>query len=492
MNSRNYIAEALTEHDKFITGINKATSQLFSDTQCETLFKSEKREIRAYRDDANAVIYLLDKQKNNIDVKISDIPYYNKEKSIKEIIHWDIIAKNIATKKTFNLYLPLIITCDLNKKEINKNLTEEQFEKNMLNSGSENDEKSILSFIACIKSMYGNNYLSNSTFFNAFFNKEVKCTSDVSTLQQYTHFLSNKGYMSSIESEFFKQLTVSAFSDTQPKLTDWVINIKAMLTSCKANQFISYQKAYVFNDLDNRVWINNDKLVISDQNLCFYVDIKNDNNFKIYALSKEYARDTKIIEKLEQAITNKTVNELKDVFLEVKEGQIIALNNAYTYCFELDVIYSVKSMKTDEVLRVTYPVDITSYAYQRDYYHYKFGLTEFEFIVQAMMTLGGGFDYDKEKGIFVNDNVTYIPNLPKAPNTPDIKIETFRYLSPKSISHLNKDWLTAIKFAVTVLKRDNPKPVVFYNAENEQDAVDKAIKYYELKIREIEKSNISK
>lgn len=45
------------------------------------------------------------------------------------------------------------------------------------------------------------------------------------------------------------------------------------------------------------------------------------------------------------------------------------------YCFELDMKYSVKAMKEDGVLQVEYPVDITSYEYQRDYYHHRFGLS---------------------------------------------------------------------------------------------------------------------
>lgn len=77
----------------------------------------------------------------------------------------------------------------------------------------------------------------------------------------------------------------------------------------------------------------------------------------------------------------------------------------------------------------------------------------------------------------------------KHQNTRDVKIEQFNYLSPKSNSYLNKDWLEAIKFAVEVFKRDNPKPIVYYNAENEQEVIDKAIKYYELKINKLENNN---
>lgn len=486
MRDRNYIAEALNKNNDFIAEMDKATTKMFNDVGCEELFKNKKREIKAYRDDENAVIYLFDKKDNKIEVLIEEIHSFNKKGSIKEIIHWDIIARG---NKVEELHKPKVIVCDYDRKAMNKEITEEVFEEQMLNGKSEEESKTLMSFISNIKKVFGEKYLNNSEFLNAFLKSGVECTSDVGTIQQYCQLLSDKGYMKNIDKEFFKGLTVEAFKDYQPKLADWIIGMNSMLKSCEENKFTSYKKAYEFNDLDNHVWTKNGKLVVSSQNLGFYFHIQDDNNFKIYTLFKEYESEDKEISRIEKAISSGTINELKDVFMEVKDGQITALNDAYMYCFELDMKYSVKAMKEDGVLKVEYPVDITSYEYQRDYYHHRFGLNEFEFIAQAMMTLGGGFEYDKEKGIFVDDSITYIPNLPKAPNTRDVKIEKFTYLSPKSISYLNKDWLDATKFAVEVLKRDNPKPIVYYNADNEQDAINKAIKYYELKIGKLENNN---
>ena len=70
-------------------------------------------------------------------------------------------------------------------------------------------------------------------------------------------------------------------------------------------------------------------------------------------------------------------------------------------CLELDIDYSKRAMINEKVLEINYPVDITSYEYQKNYYHHCYGLNEFEFIAQAMMTLGGGFDYDRNKGAFI-------------------------------------------------------------------------------------------
>lgn len=69
------------------------------------------------------------------------------------------------------------------------------------------------------------------------------------------------------------------------------------------------------------------------------------------------------------------------------------------------------------------------------------------------MTLGCGFDYDKNLGNFVDTRVKYIPNLPQSPNTRHEKITNFNYLYPKTISYLNADWLDGLKYAVEVLKK---------------------------------------
>ena len=137
-------------------------------------------------------------------------------------------------------------------------------------------------------------------------------------------------------------------------------------------------------------------------------------------------------------------------------------------------------MINQKVLEINYPVDITSYEYQKNYYHHCYGLNEFEFIAQAMMTLGGGFNYDKKKGAFINDRAKYIENLKEAPSTREQPVKNFNYLYPTDITYLNKDWLDAIKYAVDVLKNDRPIPMVFTKTDV-NESLNSAIEYYENK-----------
>lgn len=74
------------------------------------------------------------------------------------------------------------------------------------------------------------------------------------------------------------------------------------------------------------------------------------------------------------------IKELKDVALKVENGKIINLNYSLMYCFELDMQFSVTAMKERWIFKKEYPVDITSYQYQKDYYAHKYKLSEFAFI----------------------------------------------------------------------------------------------------------------
>ena len=132
----------------------------------KSYLKIKKREIKAYRDDENAVIYLFDKKDNKIEVLIEEIHSFNKKGSIKEIIHWDIIARG---NKVEELHKPKVIVCDYDRKAMNKEITEEVFEEQILNGKSEEESKTLMSFISNIKKVFGEKYLNNSEFLNAFF-----------------------------------------------------------------------------------------------------------------------------------------------------------------------------------------------------------------------------------------------------------------------------------------------------------------------------------
>lgn len=491
--SREYnpITDAMSQETEFVANVTEATKRLFDSDSLEVLYTNKNREIKAFKDMDNMVVYVLDRQDKKINVNIDDIHDFNKKKSIKEIIYWEYKEKN---GKVEDLHMATVIECSLEKAKKSESKkeklpkTEEEFEATLRKKMPEENQDLADRFMKTLKGVYGENFLSNPDFISGFSKSEnhVVCSTDVGTIAQYTELLNKKGLLAEVyPDDFFMKLNVGAIPKYQAMLPDWIIGMNGMRKACEENKYTSYKKSFEFNDADNNVWVKQDKLLVTSQNVGFYFYIKDDNNFNVYLLEKENKGLDKEIKRIESAIEDGTVREIKDIVLKVENGKITNLNYSLMYCFDLDMEYSVKAMKDQGIYTVEYPVDMTSYQYQKDYYANRYGISEFEFVAQAMMTIGGGFDYDKEKGIFIDDSVKYIPNLPKAKNTRDQTFKKFNYLYPKKISHLNADWLEGLKYAVEVLKRDRPAPIA-YEGDDVEDALNKAIKYYEIKISKLE------
>lgn len=492
MRENNPVSHAISKETKFLDEITAATSSFFENENLEVLFKDNQREIKAYRDNENMCIYVLDKTDKKITINIDDIHDFNKKSSIKEIIYWQYKEKN--GKAEDDLHMVTVIDCIFEKeKKVKKELpqTEEEFETKLLQTLTTEDEKAGLQkMIASLKRVFGDNYLSNEGFKSGFegTGTRVECSTDVSNIEGYMKLLNDKGYMSSVyPMEFFRKLNESAYPKFQAMLPDWQFAMNGLRKACEENKHTTQDKAFFFNDSDNYVWAKKNKLFLTNQNIGFYFDIKDDNNFVVYFLAKEYCSINKEIKRIDTALKEGTLHPLRDIAFKVEDGKVTSLNYSLMYSFELDIEFSVKAMKSEGIFTMEYPVDTTSYQYQKNYYAQRFNISEFEFVAQAMMTIGGGFKYNKELGNFVDDGVKYIPNLPEAPNTRDQKFTGFNYLYPKKISHLNADWLDGLKYAVEVLKRDRPIPIAF-EGDDVQDALNKAIKYFEIKIEKLEKN----
>lgn len=488
--THNPLTDVLNDEKEFLQDVNKSTARFFENESLEVLYSDSNREIKGFRDEANMCVYVLDKKEDKIIVSIDNMHSFNKNKPLKEILYWEYKEKK--GKVETDLHMPKVIVINLNKVTKNNNKkvpkTQEEFEKQLFEIAITEDEKAtVKEMIINLKSFMGEQFFLNKAFVKGFVDgPNTECSTDAGTIQQYTQLLNEKGYMAKVyPDEFFINLNQTAIPKYQEMLADWKIGINGMKKACEENKHTSSNKAFGFNDSDNHVWVKKDNLIVTSQNVGFYFDIKDDENFVVYILNKEYQSVDKEIKRVETALKEGTIKALQDVVLKIEDGKITNLNYSLMYCFELDMQFSVEAMKREDIFKVEYPVDMNSYQYQKDYYANTYGLSEFQFIAQAMMTLGGGFEYDKEKGSFVDTRVKYIPNLPEAPDTRSKKVKTFNYLMPKKISHLNADWLDALKYAVEVLKKDMPKPTVF-EGDNEEDALNKAIKYFSIKIDKLE------
>lgn len=88
--SREYnpIINSLKKETTFIDDVKKASVKFFEKGKLETLYQSDNREVKAYRDDNENLIYVFDKNKNKLTINFEEIYDFNKDSSIKEILHW--------------------------------------------------------------------------------------------------------------------------------------------------------------------------------------------------------------------------------------------------------------------------------------------------------------------------------------------------------------------------------------------------------------------
>ena len=70
--SREYnpISNALSKETQFLEEVNAATARFFDNSDLEVLHKTKGREIKAYRDLENMIVYIMDKQDKKIIVNI--------------------------------------------------------------------------------------------------------------------------------------------------------------------------------------------------------------------------------------------------------------------------------------------------------------------------------------------------------------------------------------------------------------------------------------
>ena len=278
------------------------------------------------------------------------------------------------------------------------------------------------------------------------------------------------------------------------KILGLTVEMNFLREMSKEHKFSSYEKAFVFNDSDNHVWLSSGNLVVTNQNCGFLFNVTDDKNYTVYYLDKEYQDVTKEITSLNKKIKEGTINPLSDVALKVENGVVTNSNNSMMYCFELDMQFSCNAMESEGLGKRTFAVDVNSYEYMKNYYFDQLGYTEFHFVAQAVLTLGGGFDFDEETGRFTYGSVKYIPNLKKAPNSRGEKVEKFTYCAPQDIgkiSNLDADWIDGLKYMVSVLKEQKPIPTVFYE-KTIPLSLEKAIKICEQAIANSENKSVKK
>lgn len=291
----------------------------------------------------------------------------------------------------------------------------------------------------------------------------VKTTSSIESLMLLNEILAEHVGMERFSFGFYLSLAENAKEDAQQKVEDIVAKRVFMEKVCREQNF-NAENRFEYNDLDNHVWLDGESLVLSDQN-CTFLFVGDNKNFTVYYLPTEYSGYEEEKEKLQALLDEGKLNHSIDFFdrvvLQVKEG-VVEYSNAgsLTYCFDLDVEYSVKALEREGFGKAEYNADVHSYAYQRDYHFSRHGVGEVNFILRTFLLLGAGQEYDKEKGL-ISYSFPYIESLKREKNARDVSPEDVKaYYQASSveyilkpIKYLNEEWLDAFNFMVDFMDK---------------------------------------
>jgi hypothetical protein len=225
---------------------------------------------------------------------------------------------------------------------------------------------------------------------------ELRTSSAPYALKSFFQFLNKQGVLDTVVKDSFlepKTTAVAKFMDYKEELlisTDFLIDVSA-------KHKLSVKKKFEFNDLDNHMWQQHNGLVITDQNCGFYI-VKENNTYTYYGWDKDNngGKKHKTLNSLIKDISENPESLIDNVALKIVDNKIVFVDNAFIYSLGFDIQHTKIAFMEEYQEKIEYPVDIRSYDYQLAYHKEHYGMTEFQFVAQAVITYSG-YDYDKEK-----------------------------------------------------------------------------------------------
>lgn len=299
-----------------------------------------------------------------------------------------------------------------------------------------------------------------------------------------------------ISESFFKELIQSSINLYKDKFSYISLSIDSLIKSCCEQDFKSYEVSASFNDLDNHVWINpHNHLILSNQNFIYYSKFNNLNSYDIYYVSTEHYSNSFVdyfeehyedaisfqdyfVLDLENKIKNNSINDFNSKVFSFENGEVTFINPLLLHWFLEELKYSISYFKTENMFIDQINVDLYSYEYQKNYFCYQYKSNEFNFLCQAFLTLGGGFDYDKDKGILFNTDIEYIDNLPQYPSKENVNVDKIGYFYPNKFSFLNKEWTESLKYLIQQIEHNKPDFLAYdFKFKTKEEAFTKTLSY---------------
>jgi hypothetical protein len=311
------------------------------------------------------------------------------------------------------------------------------------------------------------------------YNGDFSCTSSPYKLKVFFEYLYNQGLLSSpVPDEKWVEKNQLANKAATVEFEQLKTDINFLFDVCEKNKFTS-KKKYQFNDGDNFLFSQDNGIVVESQGMASYITMKSEE-ITIYAADNEgegFFKHNKLKELL-AGIKSGQDSMIDSVILKANNNQVEYINLNSWYCLSSDVENTRKNVISDGVGEMSYPIDIQSFDYQLKYAQQNYDFTKFEFLASRFMTYSSESYYDKELGIFKNEDITYSKKVADS-KIDDTEIpEKFSYCIPiKKIPYLQKEWLEGLEYMVDVLKTNAPIPTVSNTDDKVQDIKDAALHF---------------
>lgn len=321
-----------------------------------------------------------------------------------------------------------------------------------------------------------------------------------SDVKKFTDFLHNHGYLDeAIKEQFYLQIGYDYVNEANDKVADILVKLDYLAKQGKSHSFNSKNKL-VFNDLDNHFWVQNGLVCFDGQNLGYVAQkqtsahSKNENDsWIIYNYSDPGYRRFEKASEVIKAIKNDDINQLSDVAMIIENGKVMYQNSGDLDILMFQLLHTVNIVQEETGENAQYDVDLYSYEYQAAWHQVQYKMNELKFLIQATLTLGGGFDYDPERGIFYSDDVTYDAQAAKLAKIyhqqeRPVAIQTINYCDDyylADVDKLDNSWKNGMKWMFDMLKTHQPDVIASHDAKKD---IAQALKSGEKMFKRIEGS----
>lgn len=484
--SDNYVSHAVNQSDAFKDAIRESLLKMFErDDLLKTVHRDDVRVAKAFRLDD--IIHVFERMAGGEITAYQEQCYdFEDDKSLESHLQYGLSSMREKDKEIYSWHKVFSTKSEFSSLAMDSNKVD-LLEK-MLKDIKENDPYQYYDIKDSVHDIMG------------MFSKVsgmVKTTSSIESLMLLNEILAEHAGMERFSFEFYLSLAENAKADAQQKVEDIVAKRVFMEKVCREQGF-NAENCFEYNDLDNHVWLDGESLVLSDQN-CTFLFVGDNKNFTVYYLPTEYSGYEEEKEKFEALLKEGKLNHSIDFFgrvvLQVKEG-VVEYSNAgsLTYCFDLDVEFSVKALEREGFGKAEYNTDVHSYTYQRDYHFSRHGVGEVNFILRTFLLLGAGQEYDEEKGL-ISYSFPYMESLKREKNARDVSPEDVKaYYQASSveyilkpIKYLNEEWLDAFNFMVDFIDKHKIYSE-FGEAQQKEAEYEKMMAYLRKKQKQLNKA----